>query len=122
MTRPEKVRKMVGSRNAKTGIRTNRTRPKEKGSRLTGRQIPLILGMLFLFMGSSIGYVWSNFEKTQLGYDLSQLKKEEMHQREVNRKLRLELAILKSPERLESVAVKELGLGQPRPEQIVPLP
>jgi cell division protein FtsL len=113
---------MVGSRNARNGVRTNRARSGKSGFRLTGRQIPLIIAMLFLFMGSSIGYVWSNFERTQLGYDLSQLKKEEMHQREINRKLRVELAILKSPERLESVAVKQLGLSQPRPEQIVPLP
>lgn len=121
MTRPEKVKRMIGSRNARTGVRANRSRPKRRGFRLTGKQIPLIIGMLFLFMGSSIGYVWSNFERTQLGYDLSQLKKEEMHQKEINRKLRVELAILKSPDRLESVAVQKLGLGQPRPEQIVPL-
>lgn len=121
MTRPEKVKRMIGSRNSRTGVRANRSRPKRSGFRLTGKQIPLIIGMLFLFMGSSIGYVWSNFERTQLGYDLSQLKKEEMHQKEINRKLRVELAILKSPDRLESVAVQKLGLGQPRPEQIVPL-
>lgn len=121
MTRPEKVRSMVGSRNARTGVRTNRTRPRKQGLRLTRKQIPLIIGMLFLCMGSSIGYVWSNFERTQLGYDLSQLKKKEMHLQEINRKLRVELAILKSPERLESVAVQELKLGQPKPEQIVPL-
>ena len=121
MTRPEKVKRMIGSRNARTGVRANRARSKKRGFRLTGKQIPLIIGMLFLFMGSSIGYVWSNFERTQLGYDLSQLKKEEMYQKEINRKLRVELAILKSPDRLESLAVQKLGLGQPRPEQIVPL-
>ena len=38
--------------------------------------------MLFFFMGSGISYVWSNFEKTQIGYDLSQLKKEEMASRD----------------------------------------
>ena len=86
------------------------------------KQIFLVIFMLFLFMGSSIGYVWSNFERTQIGYDLSQLKKEEMRLREINRKLRLELAILKSPQRLESLAIEKLGLKQPSPEQIVLLP
>jgi len=73
-------------------------------------------------MGSGISYVWSNFEKTQIGYDLSQLKKEEMRFQEINRKLRLELALLKSPQNLASKAVKDLGLRQPNPEQIVMLP
>jgi hypothetical protein len=42
--------------------------------------------------------------------------------REINRKLRVELALLKSPANLEMLAVKKLGLGQPRPEQIIILP
>jgi cell division protein FtsL len=89
---------------------------------MTQRQIFLTVVLLFLFMGTGIGYVWSNFERTQMGYDMSQLKKEEMRLREINRKLRLELAILKSPQHLEAVAVKRLGLRQPSPEQIIVMP
>ena len=77
--------------------------------------------MLFLFMGSSIGYVWSTFESTQIGYDLSQLQKEEMRLRETNQKLKLELAVLKSPQNLEVMATQKLGLGQPSPKQIIVL-
>ena len=89
---------------------------------MSWRQIFLIIFMLFLSMVSGIGYVWSNFEKTQIGYDLSHLKKEEMRLREINRKLRLELAILKSPQNLEAIAVQKLGLRQPSYEQIIILP
>lgn len=89
---------------------------------MTARQVFLIVFMLFLFMGSGIGYVWSNFERTQIGYDLSFLKKEEMRLREVNRKLRLDLAVLKSTKNLEYIAVQKLGLRQPSPKQIVVLP
>lgn len=121
MTRPEKLSKMMVSRNAKTGIRVRNSRSKCR-SRFTRRQAFLIILMLFFFMGSGISYVWSNFEKTQIGYDLSQLKKEEMRLQEINRKLRLELALLKSPQNLESKAIKDLGLRQPTPEQIVMLP
>ena len=73
-------------------------------------------------MGSSISYVWSNFENTRIGYDLSQLKKEEMRLTEINRKLKLELATLKSPQNIERIAVKKLGLRQPSPGQIIVLP
>jgi cell division protein FtsL len=122
MTRPERVSKMVRSRNAKTGVRIKNYRKKKRSLNMKSKQVLLIIFMLFLFMGSSIGYVWSNFERTQIGYDLSQLKKEEMRLRETNRKLRLELAILKSPQNLETLAIEKLGLKQPSPEQIIVLP
>ena len=89
---------------------------------MTKKQAFLVIYLLFLFMGSSISYVWSNFEKTQIGYDLSHVKKEEMKLREANRKLRLEIATLKSPQKLEEVARKHLGLRQPKSEQIIVLP
>jgi cell division protein FtsL len=122
MTRPERVSKMVLSRNAKTGVRIKNYRIKKRRLNMKSKQALLIIFMLFLFMGSSIGYVWSNFERTQIGYNLSQLKKEEMRLREINRKLRLELAILKSPQNLETLAIEKLGLKQPSPQQIIVLP
>ena len=122
MTRPEKLSRMMVSRNAKTGVRLRNSRLKKRRLHMTKKQILLIVLMLFFFMGSGISYVWSNFERTQIGYDLSQLKKEEMRLREINQKLKLELALLKSPQNLEAKALKNLGLRQPTPEQIVLLP
>jgi cell division protein FtsL len=122
MTRPEKVSMMVRSRNTKAGVRINRPRVKSHRLQMTWRQVFLIVFMVFLFMGVSIGYVWSNFERTQIGYDLSQLKKEEMRIKEINQKLRLELATLKSTQNLLTLAAQELGLRQPLPEQIIILP
>ena len=113
MTRPENVIRMVNSRNAKTGVRVKNSRARRRTFHITRRQVFLVIALLFLFMGTGIGYVWSNFERTQIGYDLSQLRREEMRQKEINRKLRLELALLKSPQKLESIAVRRLGLRQP---------
>ena len=89
---------------------------------MTPRQVFIIILFLFVFMGSSIGYVWSNFERTQIGYDLSQLKQEEMKLTETNRKLRLELATLKSAKNLEALATQKISLKLPSPEQVVVLP
>jgi hypothetical protein len=77
--------------------------------------------MLVLFMGSGIGYVWSNFEGTQIGYDLSRLQQEKLRLQELNRKLTLELATLKSPQHLEMTA-RGLGLREAVPGQIIVLP
>ncbi len=108
-------------RNAKTGIGITNRRTRKRKPYLTPRQIFLIALLLLLFMGSGIGYVWSNFEGTQIGYDLSRLRQEELRLKELNQKLRVELATLKSPQNLEK-ATRHLGLKQPLPEQIVILP
>lgn len=88
---------------------------------MTRKQILLIAVLLLVLMGSGISHVWSNFEATQKGYDISQFKNEEMRLMDVNRKLRLELAILKSPQKLETLAAN-LGLRQPTHKQIIVLP
>jgi cell division protein FtsL len=113
---------MMMSRNCQTGVRIHNLRRKGSRFKLTSRQVLFIIGLLIAFMGGGIGYVWSNHEKTQIGYDIAQLKKEEMRLLEINRKLRLEIAFLKSPANLEAHAVKQFGLRQPTPNQIVVLP
>lgn len=77
--------------------------------------------MLLIFMGSGIGYVWSNLEGTQIGYDLGRLQQEELRLKELNQKLRLELATLKSPQYLEE-ATRYLGLNAASAEQTIILP
>lgn len=113
---------MKGSRNSRTSMRVKNSRVKQRRLTITRKRIFLIVLTLFLLTGTGIGYVWSNFKTTEIGYDLSQLKEQEMKLREVNRKLRLELATLKSPQNLERVAVSKLGLRPPTPDQIVILP
>ena len=112
----------MGSRNAANGVRMGNARSKTAKLHVTRRQVIITLLMLICFMGTGIGYVWSNFERTQIGYDLSQLSKEEMRLREINQKLKLELATLKSPRNLEQLAILKFGLRPPTPEQIILLP
>jgi len=78
--------------------------------------------MLFLFLLAGIAHVWVNFKRTQMGYALIESKREMLQIEEFNRKLKLEIAYLKSPEHLEKKAIKEFGLRQPAVEQMVFLP
>ena len=121
MVRQIGKREVEKKRNTRTGIRIKNSRVRKKRLRLTTRQIFSITIMLCVFMGSGISYVWSNFEGTQIGYDLSRLKQEELRLMDLNLKLRLELATLKSPQYLEEVT-RNSGLRGPLPEQIVILP
>lgn len=109
-------------RNATTGVRIKNTRIKRQLFDINTRQIALAIILSMVFMISGIGYVWSTFERTQIGYNISELQKEEKCLREKNRSLRLELAYLKSTQNLERLAMEKLGLNQPSPEQIIILP
>ncbi len=116
-----RVSELKTRRNSRTGIRVRNSKVGRGRFELTGRQLLLITFMLCVLMGSGIGYVWSNLEGTQIGYDVSRLKGEELRLKELNKKLRLELARLKSPQYLEDEA-RSLGLKPPSPAQIVVLP
>lgn len=94
----------------------------KKGKRESIRLFHFLVVMLFLFLSAGISHVWVNFKRTQMGYTLSQLKKEILQIEEYNRKLTLEIAFLRSPAHLENKAVKEFGLIHPLPEQIIFLP
>ncbi len=80
--------------------------------------VPFILLMLF-FIGGSLFYVWSRIQVFQLGYEISNALKEERALTEANKKLRLESATLKSYARIEKLAVEELRMAKPKPEQVI---
>jgi cell division protein FtsL len=122
MVRPIRASEVEKRRNARTGIRIKNSRTKKKSRfYFTHRQIILITFMFFIFLGSGISYVWSNFEETQIGFNLSRLQQQELKLKEFNQKLKLELATLKSPQSLEEAA-RRLGLKEALPEQIIILP
>ena len=120
MVRAVRLAEIQGKRNAVNGVRIKNARSRRR-LQLNRRQTVLITGLLIAFMVSGIGYVWLNFKGTQIGYDISKLKQEELRLRELNQKLRLELATLKSPQYLEKAA-RHLGLRPATPEQIFVLP
>lgn len=63
--------------------------------------------------------VWQHFELLQHGYRIHELQQERAQEEAVNRRLRLELETLRSPERIERVATKELGLVSPSGEEAI---
>lgn len=77
-----------------------------------------ILFLLFL-IGGSLFYVWSRIQVIQYGYEISKALKEERNLQELNKRLRLEVAMLKSYERIERVATEELRMVKPKPDQVI---
>ena len=62
---------------------------------------------------------WLHFELIRHGYAVERMQRDRASEEEVNRRLRLEVETLKSPERIERLATEELQLVSPRREQAI---
>jgi len=94
--------------------------PTAAGSREVNRNlIFVVLGVALVFIGCSLFYVWFHHQFTSLGYETSEAAREEQALLQENKRLRLELASLKAPGRIERMAQHELGLVAPQKEQLI---
>jgi cell division protein FtsL len=93
----------------------SKTRP--KGIKLNLPSLFILL--MFFVIGGALFYVWSRVQVIQLGYEISNALKQERALTETNKKLRLEIATLKSYARIEKFAAEELRMAEPRPEQVI---
>jgi cell division protein FtsL len=73
----------------------------------------------FFLIVSCLFFVWSRIQVIQLGYEVSNALKEGRILVEANKKLRLEIATLKSYARIERFATEELGMSKPRADQVI---
>ncbi len=66
-----------------------------------------------LFVGVLLFSGWQRVELLQHGYRVEQMQKERGDQGEINRHLRLEIETLRSPQRIEKIAIGRLQLVAP---------
>ncbi|MEP6594129.1 MAG: cell division protein FtsL [Acidobacteriota bacterium] len=62
---------------------------------------------------------WQHFELLQHGYRIQRMQQQRAVQVEINRHLRLEIATLRSPVRIEDIATRQLHLVAPTREQAI---
>lgn len=67
------------------------------------------------------GFLWSRLLVVNTAYEISRANSARSELIEQNKRLKLEYLRLKSPERVERIATAELGLINPKGEQIVTL-
>ena len=76
--------------------------------------------ILILFLvGGSLFYVWSRIQVIQFGYEISSALKAGRELSESSKKLRLEIATLKSYTRIEKIAVEDLKMAKPNPDKVI---
>ncbi|HHD11372.1 MAG TPA: cell division protein FtsL [Deltaproteobacteria bacterium] len=73
---------------------------------------------VFLIALVILVYLWCRLTVVNLGYEISRLNMERKVALEENRRLKIELSRLKSPQRIEKIA-RKMGLVYPREDQIV---
>ncbi len=85
----------------------------------TSREIWLLIFLVFSLVGGLVLYAWPALQIRNTGMTAVQLSREKERLLEENRKLRLEKAALENLRRVETIAVRELGLRPPAPESTV---
>ncbi len=63
-------------------------------------------------------YIYQHFRCIDLSFQLEDLKAQQAQSQALNSELRLEIAGLRDPRRIDVIARRELGLTQPMPTQV----
>lgn len=80
------------------------------------RQVAILAAVGIVF---SLIYVWIRVRVIQLGYEVSRIRKEVSVLKEEKSKLEADVASLKVPSRLESIAQERFGMRLPLSNEIV---
>jgi cell division protein FtsL len=99
-----------------------RERPAPKRRPARRQNIFWMAGLLVVLMALVWLHVWLRLQVVHLGYVLSTTSKLQSRLEQENRELKIDLATMTSPERLESVARRRLNLRQPEKGQVIVLP
>jgi cell division protein FtsL len=85
---------------------------------------PTVMSIIFMtiLLGELLFFTWCRVQTIGTGYEIS--KETQRHQDLINfqNNLKIELARLKSPERIAEIAKNQLDLITPTPEQMIIIP
>ena len=97
---------------------------RERVVRSTASRWRLFLGIFLglALIAAVLVHVWLRLQVVRMGYVLSTTSKLQTRLEQENRELKVELATLTSPDRLEALARQRLGLATPEKGQIIVLP
>ena len=76
-----------------------------------------LLSPLPIFL-AAMAFSWPHLQAVQLGYEFNRLQVEKSQLAQLNAKLKVERAGLRSPSRIDEIARRDLGMTDPSPEQL----
>jgi cell division protein FtsL len=103
----------------KTSIKPQpRSRKKQNPDKPPKISLRYLIFLLFFFVPGVLIYIWLHVQEVNLAYDIATAQKQKGELLEINKKLLIQLANLKSPGRIEGIALTKLGLRTPEKGQI----
>ena len=78
-----------------------------------------LLGMCILVFLSVLLFSWQHLQCVRAGYETEKLKAQRAAEQEWNHQLRLEQAALADPQRIDTLARRDLGMISPNPRQVI---
>jgi len=94
-------------------------RPQEDASSRIGYSTWIFIASVL--MAVALLYVWSHIHMTELEYQVARELSSREQITEEQTKLKIELATLKSPQRIETIARERLQMTYPEREQVIVL-
>ena len=98
-------------------VMTN-TRRRTRGIKTTG----LWMTMMFIFIAELLFYTWCRVQNVQHGYEISRQAHSQKQLITYQNNLKIELARLKSPDRIARIAKQQLGLIMPTTDKTILIP
>ena len=86
------------------------------------KQAAIWVAVMAVFMAELLFYTWTRVQCTRVGYEISRIRDAGNRQATLRNNLKIELARLKSPKRVEDIARTRLGLNVPTPDQVIVIP
>jgi cell division protein FtsL len=83
------------------------------------RQLLMVAVTGLLLAAAVLAYGWQHFEMIRNGYRMEEQRREREYLIQIRRQLTLEKASLASPDRIETIATRQLGMVVPSVEQFV---
>ncbi|MGD8449909.1 MAG: cell division protein FtsL [Desulfobacterales bacterium] len=96
-------------------------RKAKKNIRKPNEMLLLIIFMA-IFLMELLFFTWCRVQTIGAGYEISREAKRQQDLITLKNNLKVELARLKSPERIAKIAKNQLGLIAPTPEQMMVIP
>ncbi len=78
-----------------------------------------MFAFLFIFLGEFYCFAWSRTQHRSTGYAITTQAQEHTKLTAQKKNLKIEVAVLKSPQRIERIARKKMGLKTPSQNQII---
>jgi cell division protein FtsL len=78
--------------------------------------------VMVIFIGELLFYTWCRVQNVRYGYDISRETQNQQQLTAYQNSLKIELARLKSPDRIARIAKQQLGLIMPTTEKTIMLP